>query len=397
MDAIEELLTRGVDKIYPSYEEFEKVLRSGKKLRVYQGFDPTGNQLHIGHMAGLMKLRQFQRLSHHVIFLIGDGTGMIGDPSGKSESRKPLTRHELLDNARTYKDQAGKILNFSGTNPAEIKFNSEWLDKLNALDFLNLAKYTTYQQIIERDMFQKRIKQGQDLYANELIYPLLQGYDSVVMDIDLEIGGSDQMFNMLMGRNLMHKMKGKNKFVMTTPLLTDSAGNKIGKTENNVISLVSPPQELFGMIMNLPDEVIIKCFELITDTPQETISEYQKSISGGDNPMKYKKILAHTLVKNLNNENEADNAQLFFEKTFQNKQIDSGIPEISVNADNMNIIDLIILSGFVKSRSEIKRLIKEGAIDVGNTRITDVNSSINIVNGLVLKVGKHKFAKILQK
>src|SRR3989344_3364602 len=206
---IDELLTRGVDRIYPSREKLEELLRSGKKLRLYQGFDPTGDKLHLGHMVGLRKLAEWQKLGHHVIFLIGDYTAMIGDPSGKLSSRKVLTHEETLSNARNYKEQASKILKFGGDNPAEMLFNGDWLGKLNAVEFLRIAGNLTYSQVIERDMFQERLKQGQDINTSEFRYPVMQAYDSVAMDVDLEVGGKDQMFNMMMGRKLMRNMMKK--------------------------------------------------------------------------------------------------------------------------------------------------------------------------------------------
>src|SRR3990167_9158818 len=261
MDKVGELLTRGVNQIIPSKDELEDVLRSSKKLRVYQGFDPSTAQLHIGHMIGLRKLRQWQELGHEVIFLIGDFTGRIGDPTGRSETRPILSKETVEKNAKTYKEQAGKILQFSGNNPVTIKFNSEWLDKLSAAKILNLYSQVTYQQIIKRGMFKKRLEKNEDISFNEIAYPILQGYDSVAMDIDVEVGGRDQLFNMMIGRDLMHKMKHKNKFVMTTQLLVDSQGNKIGKTEGNAIALTDTPQKIFGAIMNVPDDVIVKGLE----------------------------------------------------------------------------------------------------------------------------------------
>ncbi|KKQ21392.1 MAG: Tyrosine-tRNA ligase [Parcubacteria group bacterium GW2011_GWC1_36_9] len=251
-DKIDELLTRGVDKIYLSREKLEEVLRSGKKLRLYQGFDPTGDKLHIGHMVGLRKLAEWQKLGHHVIFLIGDYTAMIGDPSGKLSTRKVLTHEQTLANAKNYKEQASKILKFDGDNPAEVLFNGDWLGKLSAIEFLRIAGNLTYSQVIERDMFQERLKQGQDISTNEFLYPVMQAYDSVAMDVDLEVGGKDQMFNMMMGRKLMRNMMKKEKFVMTTKLLEDKHGVKIGKTEGNAIALDDKPEDLFGKIMAKP-------------------------------------------------------------------------------------------------------------------------------------------------
>lgn len=395
MDKIDELLTRGVDKIYPSKEALEKILRSGKKLRLYQGFDPSGPLLHIGHLVGLIKLRQFQQAGHHVIFLIGDFTGMIGDPTGKSESRKPMTREQVLLNAKDYKKQTEKILNYSQTNPVEIKFNYDWLAKITAPEFVRLSSYVTYQQIIERDMFQDRKKKGLDINMTEFMYPLLQGYDSVAMDVDLEIGGTDQMFNMMVGRNLMRKIKNKEKFVMTTPLLTDSSGKKIGKTEGNVIALTSPPTDFYGMVMSLPDDVIDKSFEYITNLPMEEVERIRKDIKSGKNPMPYKKLLAYTLTEMLNSENEANKAQEYFVKTFQKKEMSADIPTIKLNSTkNTTIIDLLTDFKLANSRSEAKRLIIEGAVELDGDKITEPQQEIKIKNGMIVKVGKHRFLKI---
>src|SRR3989344_3568949 len=225
MDPITHLLTRGVDTIYPSREALEKVLRSGKKLRLYQGFDPTGTQLHIGHGVAMRKLREWQDLGHHVIFLIGDGTGQAGDPSGKMKARgKFRSREELRANAVDYEKQAGKIVRFDGENPVEILYNSDWLNALKLVDILGIAQHFSVQQLIERDMFQERMKKGESINLREFLYPLLQGYDSVAMNVDLEMGGTDQAFNMLAGRQLVSAMQGREKFVMTVPLLSDEIG-----------------------------------------------------------------------------------------------------------------------------------------------------------------------------
>src|SRR3989344_9188008 len=242
MDAIENLLTRGVDKIYPSREVLEKVLRSGKKLKLYQGIDPTGTKLHIGHAVGFRKLRQFQDLGHEVIFLIGDGTGQAGDPSGKKTARdKFFTNKELRENGKSYVMQASKIVRFDGTNPVKILYNGDWLNKLTLVDILELAGHFSWQQLAERDLYQERIKSGETLNFREALYPLLQGYDSVSMNVDLEQGGVAQTFNMIAGRQLVRQMLGKEKFVMTVPLLADAQGTKIGKTEGNVIGLTDAP------------------------------------------------------------------------------------------------------------------------------------------------------------
>ncbi|OGD86609.1 tyrosine--tRNA ligase, partial [Candidatus Curtissbacteria bacterium RBG_13_35_7] len=245
----------------------EKILREGKKLRVYQGFDPSTPVLHIGHMVGLRKLKKWQDLGHEVIFLIGDFTGRIGDPTGREETRPLLSKKTVSENAKTYKVQVEKILDFSAKNPVKIKFNSQWLEKLSAPEILNLYSHVTYQQIIKRGMFKKRLEKDEDISFNEISYPIMQGYDSVAMGVDVEIGGRDQLFNMMIGRDLMHKIKHKNKFVMTTQLLVDNQGNKIGKTEGNAIELTLPAVKMFSAIMNFPDDVITKSLEYLTDTP----------------------------------------------------------------------------------------------------------------------------------
>lgn len=396
MDKINELLTRGVEKIYPSKDELEKVLRSGKKLKLYQGFDPTGIQLHIGHMVGLRKLRQWQDLGHHVIFLIGDGTGQAGDPSGKKHAReKFLTREELRKNAVDYIKQAGKIVRFEGENPVEILFNGDWLTKLDYSKMLDLLGHFSLQQLFERDLFQERIKKGEEINMREFIYPTLQGYDSVAMEVDVEIGGKDQTFNMLCGRTLLKKMKNKNKFVMTTPLLTDSKGIKIGKTEGNVIALTDKPEDLFGKIMALPDDVIIKGFEYLTDLPMTEIKSIKENLDKVGNPIVYKKKLAFEIAKQLNDAKTADEAQELFEATIQNQESPENIPIYQHIGDTKeNIIDLLINTKLAESRSDAKRLVEQSGVSVDNQIIKDQASNISLKNNQVIKVGKRRFMRI---
>lgn len=396
MDKIEELLTRGVDKIYPSKEELEKVLRAGKKLRIYQGFDPTGTQLHIGHMTGLRKLRQWQDLGHHVIFLIGDGTGQAGDPSGKTKSRdKFLSSEELRKNARGYIMQAGKIVRFDGENPVEILYNGDWLNKLTTSEILKILDHITFSQLAERDLFQERQKRGEELKMREAIYPVLQAYDSVAMNVDVELGGSDQTFNMLMGRQLVKQMQNRDKFVMTTPLLTDAKGTKIGKTEGNVIAITDTPEDLFGKIMALPDEVIAKAFEFLTDVPMEEVAELEKSIKRGDNPVSHKKRLAFEIVKQLNDESAAKKAQEHFEQIVQKGELSEDLPEYKYTGpEEINIIDLLVKTKLASSNSQAKRLIEQGGVEIDRERIMNHESRIMVKNGMIIRVGKRRFAKI---
>ncbi|MBI2033430.1 MAG: tyrosine--tRNA ligase [Candidatus Levybacteria bacterium] len=394
MDRIEELLTRGVDTIYSTKAELEKVLRSGKKLKLYQGFDPTGTQLHIGHMVGLRKLRQWQDAGHHVIFLIGDGTGQAGDPSGKTTARdKFFTREELRANAVDYVKQAGKIVRFEGENPVEIRFNGDWLNKLTLVDILDIAGHFTLQQLTERDLFQERMKRNEPVNLREFLYPLLQGYDSVAMKVDLELGGSDQTFNMLVGRDLVRAILQKEKFVMTTPLLTDSQGRKIGKTEGNVIALTDAPEDLYGKIMSLPDDVIVRGFEYLTDVPMEAVKKIEKDFT--NSPVEYKKQLAFEIVKQLNTDEDAKKAQEYFEKTVQKKELPSDIKEIQLSSDDEEIIDedFLVDLGLVSSKSEAKRLMQQGGVEVDGKRLTG-EQNLPLKNGMIIKVGKRRIVKL---
>ncbi|HUD18851.1 MAG TPA: tyrosine--tRNA ligase [Patescibacteria group bacterium] len=404
MDQIEQLLTRGVDSIYPSKEALEKVLRSGKKLTLYQGFDPTGTQLHIGHAVGFRKLRQWQDLGHHVIFLIGDGTGLAGDPSGKMKARgRFMSRQELRDNAVSYLKQASKIVRFEGENPIEIRYNGDWLTKLKLEDILNIAQNFTVQQMIERDMYQTRIKAGDPINLREFLYPILQGYDSVVMKVDLEQGGTDQTFNMLAGRTLVKAMLGKEKFVMTVPLLADSKGVKIGKTEGNVIGLTDAPNDLYAKIMSLSDDAIVPCFKFLTDLPMEEIESMKQEMKNGINPMNFKKKLAFELTKYLHAEKEAQEAQEQFVQTFQKKDLSKvHIEETPIavvpNANNVNIVDLVSLGDLrlASSRSEAKRQIIGGAVEINGKKILDTNAIIKLNPGDIIKVGKVRFKKFIK-
>ena len=393
---IDQILERRVEKIYPSKDALKKVLLAGKKIRLYQGYDPSAPNLHFGHLVGLLKLKEFQQLGHEVIFLIGDFTGMVGDPSGKEKTRVPLTREQVSKNAETYKNQAKKILRFEGENPVKLKFNYDWNSKLTFTEILRLGRHLTVQQLIERDMFQKRIKKGQNISLEEFLYPFIQGYDSIAMDVDLEIGGSDQMFNMLIGRDLMKKVKNKEKFVITTKLITDSKGNKIGKTEGNVINIAGSPNEFFSQIMSITDESIIPAFSLITDIPLEKIEEIEKSIKAGENPMKFKKQLAWELTKMLNDEKSADNAKQEFEKVCQGGQQPSKIPVFplkKLSNNPINIIDLLTETSLCSSRSEAKRLVNQGCVELNNKAIKQLNN-VAIKTNDVLKVGKRKWLKI---
>ncbi len=398
MDAIDTLLSRGVDTIYPTKEALETLLRSGKKIRLYQGFDPTGTKLHIGHAVGFRKLRQWQDLGHEVIFLIGDGTGQAGDPSGKKKSRDTFfTTEELRQNGREYLMQAAKIVRFDGPNPVKIVYNGDWLNTFNLTKILEIAGHFTLQQMIERDLYQERLKSGTDLSLREFLYPLLQGYDSVALQVDLELGGSDQMFNMMVGRKLVRSYLNREKFVMTVPLLTDSKGVKIGKSEGNVIGLTDEPDDFYGKIMSLGDDAIVPCFTLLTDTPLTEIKDMTAAMASGENPMNFKKHLAYELTKQFNTEADAQTAQEQFETTFQNKNTtDALLPESSlIDAQNAQSLSaLLIQLDFATSKSEARRLIQQHAIELNGISLAK-DEKITLTQYDVLKVGKKKFVRFV--
>lgn len=390
---IEELLTRGVEKIYPSKELLKETLLSGKKLRLYQGFDPTGDKLHIGHMVGFRKHRQWQDLGHEVIFLIGDGTGTAGDPSGKKKTRdKFFTKEELRANAKDYLSQASKIVRFDGENPIKIMYNGDWLDKLTKVEILDIAQNFSLQQLIERDMFQERLREGESINMREFLYPLLQGYDSVAMDVDLELGGSDQTFNMLAGRTLMKAMKNKEKFVMTTPLLSDSKGVKIGKSEGNVIGLTDPAPELFGKIMSLGDDSIIPMFVLLSDVPMEEINSFDLKKEA----MNLKKRIASIVVEQLHDKSKAEEARENFENTFSKGGFPEDVPVLEVKKGE-KIVDVIVENKIIESKTEFRRLVEAGAIsDYPDKKITDPNEAVGDKTRKV-RIGKKIFVVLSPK
>jgi tyrosyl-tRNA synthetase len=394
-DKIKEVLTRGVENIYPNRQALEKKLKSGQKIRLYCGYDPTAPTLHIGHAITIRKLAQFQALGHEVIFLIGDFTGMIGDPTDKAKARRRLTREQVLKNSEKYKDQAGRILDFSGKNPAKVMYNSQWSDKLSFMDLVNLASNFTAQQTLARDMFKKRIHEGKDLYLHELLYPLMQAYDSVAMDVDLEVGGNDQTFNMLAGRTLMKKIKNKEKFVLTTKLLVDSSGQKMGKTEGKMVSLDTPANEMFGQIMAWSDEIIGLGLELCTDMPMAEVNQIKEQIKQGKiNPRDAKARLAREIVAIHHSQKAAAEAGKEFNRIFKEKEKPSQIPAVKLTAKKYHLLDLLVQIKLAPSKSEAKRLIVQGGVKIDNQVVKNWQKEIVVKDGLIIQVGKRKFVKV---
>ena len=391
---IKEVLEKGVEKIYPSKEALEKVLKSGKRIRLYCGYDATASTLHIGHTVTLRKLAQFQKLGHEVTMLIGDFTTMIGDPTDKTAARKKLTREEALRNAKNYKELASKILKFSGDNPVKLMSNSKWNDKLSFLDLIELASNFTVQQMIVRDMFQERIKRKKPIYLHEFLYPLAQAYDSVVMNVDLEVGASDQIFNMLCGRDLMMTLKNKEKFVLAVKLLVvDPSGKKMGKTEGNMVTLDEKPEEMFGKIMSWPDEVIISGFELCTDFSLQEIKKIKKEIK--EKPRDLKAKLAREIVSVHHSKSAAQKAEREFNRVFREKQTPSKLKSYKLQAKKLNILDLLVKTKLAPSRSEAKRLVEQSAVKLDGKIIKDWKQKITPRKGAILQVGKRRFIKLV--
>ena len=382
MDKIDEVLTRGVAQVLPDKKGLADLM-ARKRIRLYQGFDPSMPSLHLGNYVGLMKLRQFQKLGHEVIFLVGDFTGMIGDPTDKLATRKKLTREQVLQNAKSWREQAGRVLAFGGKNPAKILFNSSWSDKISFKDLIEITSNFTVQQMLERDMFQARLKENKPIHLHEFLYPVAQGYDCIAMDVDLEIGGSDQIFNMLAGRTLMKAVKGKEKYVLATKLLVDKEGKKVGKTTDNALFLDSLPEDFYAGIMSFPDEVILLGFELLTETPLNGEKEKIKK-----NPMNAKKELAFEVVKILWGEKDAKEAQLSFENTFQERR-----PEFKIKvAAGESLAKTITPFTNLQSISDAKRFIRQKAVDVNGTVASDPN--LTVKPGDKIKVGSRTFLKV---
>lgn len=402
---IESFFDRKIEKIFPSSKDFKKVLSSGKRLTFYIGADSSGPKLHIGHLISILKMAELQKLGHQIIFLIGDFTARIGDPSDKNAVRKKLSETEVTDNAKKYKDQISKYINFnSSTNPAKLVFNSQWNSKLTLSDVIELASNFTVQQMLERDMFSNRLKNNKPIHLHEFLYPLIQGYDSVHMEVDGEFGGTDQTFNMMAGRHLEKNLKGINKFVITTKLLLSSdATSKMSKSVGNCIFLLDSPDDKFGKIMAIPDSLIIHYYELATNFSDLDISQIKKRLNEGENPINIKKELAEEIIQLLHNTETAQEAKSHFEKTIQRKEVPENIPQIKrddvfkkvKNKDQIVLKKLIHLLGLTESTSEAKRLIKSGAVDIDNETVNDPEKVMDIKNINIVRAGKRNWIKLI--
>lgn len=394
---VEEVLSRGVENVYPDKDTLKKLLLSGKRLRLYCGFDPTAASLHIGHGIQIKKLEEFRRLGHEVIFLYGGFTAMIGDPTDKAQARKALTAGEVKKNMLGWKNQIKNIIEIKKIT---FKNNSAWLSKMNLSKVLELTACFTAQQMLARDMFQKRIAEGKDLYINEFMYPLMQAYDSVAMDVDLEIGGNDQMFNMLAGRTLMKKMKNKEKCVLTTKLLADPSGKKMGKTEGNMIALTDSPEDMFGKVMSWTDEMIVPALEIITDVPMEMVRDVEAKLKDGSlNPRDAKLDLAYEVVKIYLGDAAAEKGRENFKRVFQEKDKPLEILETKVDfeGEKIGVLDLFTKAGLTSSNGEARRLIAEKALKIDDVLVAGIDQQVEIPDaGLLLQRGKKQFVKVVK-
>ncbi|MBP9828284.1 tyrosine--tRNA ligase [Patescibacteria group bacterium] len=390
---IDHLLAHGVSEVYPTPGALAEALSSGRRLRIYVGVDPTSPSLHIGHAMQFRKLREFQDLGHEVILLIGSFTAMIGDPTDKLAVRKQLTSEEVVANAKTYKKQAAKILRFTGENPAKLMFNHKWLSKMSFSQVVDLASHFTVQQMMERDMFEKRLLEGKPIHLHEFFYPLMQGYDSVAMDVDVEIGGSDQIFNMLAGRTLMKAMKGKEKFVLAVKLLTNDEGKKMSKSEGGFIALTDAPEDMFGKLMAMGDSMILPYFELVVGLPSSELDQIRTELSSGVNPRDIKLRLAETITSMYHTVAAAKRAKKHFISVFSQKEMPTEIVDVQVPV-GVSVIQALVSASFATSNGEARRLIEQGGVKLGDAVVTDVQAVVSSLP-VILQKGKRHFARLV--
>ena len=386
------LIKRGADELLVESELVER-LKSGRVLRVKAGFDPTAPDLHLGHTVLINKLRHFQELGHHVMFLIGDFTGLIGDPTGKNVTRPPLSREQVLENAATYKEQVFKILDPDRT---EVCFNSAWFDRLGADGMIKLAAQHTVARMLERDDFAKRYAGGLPIAIHEFLYPLCQGYDSVAMRADVELGGTDQKFNLLVGRELQKHYGQAPQCILTMPLLEGLDGvNKMSKSLGNYIGISEAPREIFGKVMSISDDLMWRYYDLLSFRSDEEISTLKTDVAAGRNPRDVKVMLAQELVKRFHSSAAADDALSEFEARFRQGVLPEDMPEVALSCAGAVVSQVLKLAGLTASTSESMRMIDQGAVKVNGERISDKALTFDAGEVLVLQVGKRKFARVL--
>ncbi len=388
-----ELIKRGCEEILREEELVEK-LKRGRSLRIKAGFDPTAPDLHLGHTVLINKLRQFQTLGHEVMFLIGDFTGMIGDPTGKNSTRPPLTRDEVIENARTYEEQIFKILDPEKTL---VMFNSSWMNAMSAADLIQLAAKHTVARMLERDDFHKRYTRGAPIAIHEFLYPLIQGYDSVAMKADVELGGTDQKFNLLVGRELQKQYGQEPQVVITLPILEGLDGvQKMSKSLGNYIGINDPPEEMFGKLMSISDELMWRYLELLSFRPMNEIQRWREEVAQGANPRDVKIRLAEELVERFHGAAAARKAHEAFVARFRHGALPEEIPEVTLPApaEGMPIANLLKAAGLTASTSEALRLIKQGAVRIDGSRVEDRTTVLPVGSEHLFQVGKRRFARV---
>lgn len=393
-----EYLRKGTIEIVRENElraKLEESAKTGRPLRIKLGVDPTAPDIHLGHTVVIRKLRAFQELGHTVIFLIGDFTGLIGDPSGNSATRPQLTREEINANAETYKQQIFKLLDPDKT---EIRFNAEWMDKLGSDGFIRLASHVTVKQILERDDFARRLAEERPIALHELLYPLTQAYDSVALEADVELGGTDQKFNLLMGRNLQREYKQEAQACVIMPLLEGTDGvQKMSKSLGNYIGINEPPAEIFGKVMSISDDLMWRYYELLTNASMDRIKHMQAAAKSGESNPKYFKVeLAKSIISDFHSEETADAAEEEFRKIFVYKEAPPDVLEKLINAQHWKLPDLLVAAELAPSKAEARRLIEQGGVSVDGERITETDSDTILMGGesLLIKVGKRRFLRV---
>jgi tyrosyl-tRNA synthetase len=394
-----EVIRRGTVEIIPEDElikKLERSIKTKKSLRIKQGFDPTAPDIHLGHTVGLRKLKQFQELGHKIVLIIGDYTGMVGDPSERSSTRPQLTRDEVMENAETYQKQFFKIIDKSKT---EVHFNGEWFSKMSFLDIIHLASRFTLARMLERDDFSKRYSQQVPISLHELFYPLMQAYDSVAIKADVEIGATEQKFNLLAGRQIQEVYGQEPQIALTLPVLPGVDGvQRMAKSTGNYIGIDEPPSEIFGKIMSIPDDLIYPYFELLTDLPLDELKKIKKDLDQGkENPMILKKKLGIEIVSLYHNEKEAVKAKEGFERVFSKKELPEKIAVFKLDYDEPKIwiVKLLTMTKLCASSGQARRLIRQGGVYLDDKRVEDENMEIPIEGEKLLKVGKRKFLKII--
>jgi tyrosyl-tRNA synthetase len=393
-----EIIRRGTVDLVPEdlfVEKLERSVKTGEPLIIKQGFDPTAPDIHLGHTVGLRKLRQFQDLGHKVVFLVGDFTGMIGDPSGRSDTRVRMSREDLVKNAETYTSQAFVILDRDKT---VVEFNSKWLAKLNFAEVLELAATQTVARMLERDDFEKRFKGNKPISLLEFVYPLAQGYDSVALKADVELGGTDQMFNLLMAREIQKSYGQEPQVVLTLPLLEGTDGvEKMSKSLGNYIGITDSPEDMFGKTMSIPDGLILKYFELVSSKAPEEIAKVEKRIKDpSTNPSHLKRELARDIVAQYHNEDAAGSAEAHFDRIHVERDIPDDIEEVAFEggSDGLWVVKALSDTGVCKSSSDARRMIKQGAVSIDGAKITDMNFNLETGAVYTIKVGKRRFIRI---